>query len=139
VASAAEIEQAITTLRGAYAAFNRGDVDAAVAAMDSQIEWVEPAEFPGGGTYHGRDGAKQYLTQSRAACAEVHSEPEQFLTAGDRLVVFVHAGATEGQRGVERGKTRRCVYGPRRKVRRNARLRRSTGGASLGGADGASR
>lgn len=86
-----ELAQAITALRGAYAAFNRGDIQAAVESLDRQIEWTEPAEFPGGGTYHGRDEVKKYLTQSRAAWAEVHSEPERFIPAGDRIVVFVHA------------------------------------------------
>ena len=86
-----QIEQMIVDLRAAYAAFNRGDMDAAVKPLDAQIEWSEPAEFPGGGTYHGREGAKQYLAQSRAAWAEVISEPEQFIPAGSRIVVFVHA------------------------------------------------
>jgi ketosteroid isomerase-like protein len=85
------LTQTILALREAYAAFNRGDMDAAVASLDPQIEWIEPAEFPGGGTYHGRDAAKAYLTQSRAAWAEVISEPERFITAGDHVVVFVHA------------------------------------------------
>jgi len=91
VGTSADLTQAVTALRGAYAAFNRGDMDAAVESLDPQIEWTEPAEFPGGGTYHGRDGAKRYLTQSRAAWAEVISEPERFITAGNRIVVFVHA------------------------------------------------
>jgi ketosteroid isomerase-like protein len=86
-----DLTRAITALRSAYAAFNRGDMDAAVESLDPQIEWTEPAEFPGGGTYHGRDGAKRYLTQSRTAWAEVISEPERFITAGNRIVVFVHA------------------------------------------------
>ena len=89
--TSADLTQAITALRGAYAAFNRGDMDAAVESLDAQIQWTEPAEFPGGGTYHGREGAKRYLTQSRAAWAEVVSEPERFVTAGNRIVVFVHA------------------------------------------------
>ena len=86
-----EAETAIAELRMAYAAFNRGDIDTAVRFLDPGIEWVEPAEFPGGGTYHGLEGAKQYLTQSRAGAAQVNSEPEQFITAGGRIVVFVHA------------------------------------------------
>ena len=86
-----DVEKLISALRAAYAAFNRGDIDAAVEPLDPQVEWSEPSEFPGGGTYHGRGGAKQYLQQSRAAWAEVISEPEQFLPAGDRIVVFVHA------------------------------------------------
>jgi ketosteroid isomerase-like protein len=86
-----ELERTITALRGAYAAFNRGDIEAAVEPLDDQIEWIEPTEFPGGGTYHGRDGAKRYLTQSRAGLAEGTSEPEKFIAAGNRVVVFVHA------------------------------------------------
>jgi ketosteroid isomerase-like protein len=89
--STPEQAQAIIALRSAYAAFNRGDMGSAVEGLDPQIAWTEPAEFPGGGTYHGREGAKQYLTQSRAAWAEVNSEPERFIAAGDRIVVFVHA------------------------------------------------
>ena len=86
-----EQEHLIGALRDAYAAFNRGDIDAAVQLLAPDVEWSEPKEFPGGGAYHGRNGAKQYLAQSRAAWAEVHSEPEQFIPAGDRIVVFVHA------------------------------------------------
>jgi uncharacterized protein len=88
---AADEAKAITALSAAYAAFNRGDIDAAVAFCDEQIEWSEPAEFPGGGMYHGRNEAKRYLAQSRTAWAEVISEPERFIAAGDRIVVFVHA------------------------------------------------
>jgi uncharacterized protein len=84
-------EQRILILRDAYAAFNRGDIDTAVQSLDPNIDWSEPTEFPGGGSYHGREGAKQYLTNSRASVAEVISEPEQFIPAGDRMVVFVYA------------------------------------------------
>lgn len=86
-----QTEKRIAILRSAYAAFNRGDINAAVQSLDPQIDWSEPAEFPGGGSYHGREGAKQYLTNSRASVAEVISEPEQFIPAGDRIVVFVYA------------------------------------------------
>lgn len=89
--SSPEREQMITALRAAYAAFNRGDIDAALQPLDAAIEWSEPPEFPGGGTYHGHAVVKQYLTQSRAAWAEGTSEPEQFISAGNRIVVFVHA------------------------------------------------
>lgn len=83
--------QRIAILRAAYSAFNRGDIDAAVQSLDPNIDWSEPTEFPGGGSYHGREGAKKYLTNSRASAAEVISQPEQFIPAGDRIVVFVYA------------------------------------------------
>ena len=89
--TSAQTEQRISILRAAYAAFNRGDIDAAIQSLAPDIDWTEPTEFPGGGSYHGRDGAKKYLTNSRASVAEVISEPEQFIPAGDRIVVFVYA------------------------------------------------
>lgn len=82
---------AIHLLRQAYDAFNRGDIEQAVKDLDPEIEWTEPDSFPGGGTYHGREGVARYLTQSRAGWAEGRSEPERFVTAGDRVVVLVHA------------------------------------------------
>lgn len=89
--NSAEMAPVVDALRGAYAAFNRGDIDAAVAPFDAKIEWTEPAEFPGGGTYHGREGVKQYLAQSRAGADQVISQPEQFIVAGGHIVVFVYA------------------------------------------------
>ena len=80
-------------LRKAYAAFNRNDIPATVESLDPQIEWTEPAEFPGGGTYRGHEGVKAYLSQSRADWAEGSSEPERFIVAGDKIIVFVHARA----------------------------------------------
>lgn len=86
-----QIEDAIAGLQHAYAAFNRGDVDAAVRILDPGVEWIEPPEFPGEGTYHGVEGAKKCLAQSRASAAQVVSEPERFIPAGNRIIVFVHA------------------------------------------------
>jgi ketosteroid isomerase-like protein len=91
VLSEQQVQQAVAQLRAAYAAFNRGDIEAAVRSLDTNVEWLEPAEFPGGGVYHGIDGAKRYLAQSRANAAELISEPEQFIPFGDRIIVFVHA------------------------------------------------
>lgn len=86
-----ETKQAIAKLRSAYDAFNRGDIDSAVQFLDPEVEWTEPLEFPGGGTYRGIDGARRYLAQSRAGAAQVISEPEEFIPAGNRIVVFVQA------------------------------------------------
>lgn len=86
-----ETKQAIAQLRSAYDAFNKGDIDSAVQFLDPEVEWTEPLEFPGGGTYRGIDGARRYLAQSRAGAAQVISEPEEFIPAGDRIVVFVQA------------------------------------------------
>ena len=86
-----QIEEAEVKLRAAYSAFNRGDIDTAVEFLDPHVEWIEPDEFPGGGTYRGIEGAKHYLAQSRAGAAQVISEPVRFIPVKSRIVVFVHA------------------------------------------------
>jgi uncharacterized protein len=89
--SAEQTDAVIAKLRAAYAAFNRGDIAAAVEPMDERIEWSEPKQFPGGGVYHGRDGVRRYLAGSRAGMADGTSEPEEFIPVRDKIVVLVHA------------------------------------------------
>lgn len=86
-----EQQHAIALLRHAYAAFNRDDIDGAVAKLAPNIDWREPVEFPGGGAYHGRAAVAGYLSNSRANWAEGASTPKKFIVHGDRVVVFVHA------------------------------------------------
>jgi ketosteroid isomerase-like protein len=76
-------------LRETYAALNRNDIPSAVTAFDPQIEWTEPAEYPGSGTRHGHEEVKAHLSESRADWAEGSCEPERFIVAGDKIIVFV--------------------------------------------------
>lgn len=77
-------------LKEAYAALNRDDIPAFVKAFDPQIEWIEPIEYPGGGTYRGRAVVEAHLSKSRANWAEGSCEPERFIVAGDKIIVFDH-------------------------------------------------
>ena len=77
-------------LRQTYAALNRNDIDAAVAALDTQVDWIEPAEYTGGATVHGKDAVKAHLLRARATWAEGSCEPERFVVAGDQIIVLIH-------------------------------------------------
>lgn len=76
-------------LREAYAAFNRNDVSAFAQVFDPHIEWIEPVEFPGGGTYRGLDVVLAHLAKSRESWAEGSCEPQRIIVAGDRIIQFV--------------------------------------------------
>src|SRR5689334_3988994 len=76
-------------LREAYAAFNRNDLPAFVQIFDPQIEWIEPVEFPGGGTYRGRDVVRAHLAKSRQSWAEGSCQPQRIIVAGGRIIQFV--------------------------------------------------
>ncbi len=77
-------------LREAYAALNRNDIPGFAAVFDPQIERIEPAEFPQGGTYHGLAAVTEHVVKGRGTWAEGGCEPERFIVAGDRVIVFVH-------------------------------------------------
>ena len=77
-------------LKNAYAALNRNDIPAMLEAFDPQIERIEPPEFPAGGTYHGLAAVQEHLSGARETWAEGSCEPEQFIVAGDKIVVFLN-------------------------------------------------
>ena len=77
-------------LREAYAAFNWNDIPAFGQIFDPQIEWIEPVEFAGGGTYRGLDVVLAHLVKSRQSWAEGSCEPQRIVVAGDRIVQIVH-------------------------------------------------
>jgi ketosteroid isomerase-like protein len=76
----------IELVLAAYAAFARGDIDAAVRNLHPDVEWIEPDEFPGGGRYVGPAAVAGYLGAARAQWAELHSQPTA-RRDGDRIVV----------------------------------------------------
>ena len=47
-------------IEAAYAAFNRRDIEAAVAAMTADVQWSNGWQ---GGFVHGRDGVRDYWTR----------------------------------------------------------------------------
>ena len=77
-------------LRAAYAALNRDDIPAFATIFDPQIERIEPADFPQGGTYHGLEAVKAHIAKGRGSWAEGSCEPERFIVAGDRVIVLIH-------------------------------------------------
>jgi ketosteroid isomerase-like protein len=65
----------VAAVLAAYADFERGDIDAAVADLAPDVQWTEPEEFPNGGTYRGPVAVAEYLWASRAMWREIRSRP----------------------------------------------------------------
>ena len=77
------------TLREVYAALDRNDIPAAVHRLDPQIEWIEPTEYPLGGTFRGHAELQAHLSAARDTWADGTCEPERFIVVGDRIIVFL--------------------------------------------------
>lgn len=64
----------IDVVLAAYEAFARGDIAAATADLDPEVEWIEPIGFPGGGRRVGPRAVAEYLEASRARWKHLASE-----------------------------------------------------------------
>ena len=82
----------VAVVRGAYDAFERGDLPAVFAALHPAIELAQSTEVPWGGVYRGHDGARAFF---QALTARIRSRVavERFVDEGDDVVAI---GRTQG-------------------------------------------
>jgi ketosteroid isomerase-like protein len=88
-------EPDVALVLAAYEAFGRGDIDAAVARLHPDVDWIEPDEFPNGGVRHGQAAVAAYLRASHESWRERRSE----LTAhrrGERILIVHHVSGVLG-------------------------------------------
>ncbi len=85
--SAAE-DPDVAMVLDAYAAYARGDIEAAVAGLHPEVEWIEPDEFPNGGRRQGPAAVAEYLRSAREMWAELVSESSAVRRGGD--IVIIH-------------------------------------------------
>jgi ketosteroid isomerase-like protein len=62
--------------------------DDALEVLAPDFEYREDPAWPGAGTYQGIAGLRQAATGYRDVFGEQHFEAEDFIDAGDRVVVF---------------------------------------------------
>ena len=69
--------------------------------LDEEYELRLPGGYPEGEpVFRGREGFEQLAAMLRDAWAEWRFEPERFIEAGDKVVVFVRVVAEGGASGV---------------------------------------
>jgi ketosteroid isomerase-like protein len=90
----------IDVLESFFAAINRNDMAAVASHFDPRIVRIEFEGSPTAGSYHGIAEVRENVRAGRGTWAEGRCEPERFLVAGERVVVYLHAwvrlhGATD--------------------------------------------
>lgn len=76
----------IETVKKIYAALNRNDVTSYLEHFDANVDRFESF----GSRHRGLEGLKDNFKQGRNTWAEGGCEPEKFIVAGNKVVVFVH-------------------------------------------------
>ncbi len=76
-------------VEGAYDSFAQGDVPAALAAMDENIEWTEADGFPLAGTYVGPQAVLEGVFMRLGEVGdEFAAVPDQLIAEGDTVVAL---------------------------------------------------
>jgi uncharacterized protein len=92
----------VEVIRRLYETFDRGDLEATLEALDPQIEWKEPPEQPEGAvTRHGREGVREGLSDWLRTWRSYRVEPQEFIEAGDQVLVRIRQLGQGQSRGVE--------------------------------------
>jgi len=81
-------------VRASYEAVNRGDVEAAMAALAPDAEWHESGVLPEPDVHRGREAIAAFLTEFLAQWESFEQEIVEVREAGDKVGVFIHLTAT---------------------------------------------
>ena len=115
----------------AYEAFARGDIAAATADMDAEVEWIPPPAPPMRGRRLGPAAVAEYLEASRQGWKHVTSEPTATRVGPEIVVVHRLHGILLDGTPHETEVGRRLPL-PRGTDRPHARLRGTRGGLRRG-------
>jgi ketosteroid isomerase-like protein len=88
----------IETIRTAYAAFGRGDIPTVLDAMNDDIVWTVPPVDEWGGEFRGKDAVLGFFGQLAQRYGRWNLDTEEFVDAGDRLIVLGHHEFDDGDR-----------------------------------------
>jgi uncharacterized protein len=94
-------QENVERVREGYAAFNRGNIEAAVQGFHPDIEWLAWDALPDGATLRGRDAVRELFETWRLLFDDFTVEAEEFIDAGDQVIVVTRArgrGGTARQR-----------------------------------------
>lgn len=95
-------QENVEVARRVYEAFNRGDLDAMVADIAPDAEYVSTGTIPGfAGAYRGHEGLRRFLSWFREEFDEPHIEVHEIIEAGDRLLVSLTMRGRGKQSGAD--------------------------------------
>lgn len=83
-------QEDVERLRGAYEAFNERGIEAIVERLAPEFQVRDRESSPDRQTGHGKEGIKRLFDSYMEAFDALWLEPEEFIDAGDQIVVSLH-------------------------------------------------
>jgi ketosteroid isomerase-like protein len=96
-------QENVEIVRATWEAWERGDMEAIFAFYDPAIVWDQTGYGAPGlaDLYHGHDGVKQFFRDWLAPFESYYARPEEFIDAGEAVVVRLRQGGRGKHGGVE--------------------------------------
>lgn len=79
-------QENVEIIKRAYDAFARGDYATSLSYYDPQVEFSQPADEPGGGTYYGVDGVTRAFRNWLTAWEDYRVEVEELSDHGAHVL-----------------------------------------------------
>jgi ketosteroid isomerase-like protein len=83
-------EERVERVLAGYAAFNRGDLDAALAGMSEDIEWEALDVMPDQGPFRGTAGVLRFWDGWRESFDEFQTVIDEVFEMGDNVIAVMH-------------------------------------------------
>jgi ketosteroid isomerase-like protein len=98
---AAVSQENVELVRRQIEALNRGDWEASVEGVDSQVDWVVAREHPASRTVHGLDDLRAYREDWAQMLGGLRFEPERIVDGLETVVVLGTVTGTGAGSGAE--------------------------------------
>ena len=95
------MSEAVERVRLGYEAFNRGDLDAALAGLHPDVEWSVLAFLPEAEVYRGPDGVRAFWEMWFENFEEFQIEVEEIVDVGDRILALIAISGSGRGSGVD--------------------------------------
>jgi uncharacterized protein len=79
-------QENVEIVRGLYEAWQRGDFEAGMEPFDEDVEWFNPPEAPGSGSFRGREGVRHAMASWIGAWVDFRFELRELIDHGDEVL-----------------------------------------------------
>jgi ketosteroid isomerase-like protein len=94
------LQQNVDAIRQAYKSVGDGNVEALLDIIDPNVVLRDRPESPDPRTYRGHEGIRQALQSSEESFAGFELQPQEFIAAGDHVIVVLTMRGTGRGSGV---------------------------------------
>jgi len=91
----------VERIRRLYEAWSAGDLDTAIAGMDPDVEWLEPADSPDARAWRGAEGIVASMEKWTEPFEDFGFAIVEMVPAGERVLVQLHQHARGRGSGAE--------------------------------------